>query len=146
MAKKTTKKKAATNKTGPTKRSVPAFIKKSPAKFHEDSETLIEIMSAIVGEPAVMWGESIVGFGSYHYVYESGREGDCALTGFSPRASEISVYLMCGLDGHEELLEKLGRHRMGKSCLYLKGLDGVHLPTLKKLIRLSIKKTIKQNQ
>jgi len=104
---------------------------------------LIEIMSKIVGEPAVMWGESIVGFGSYHYVYASGREGDWMLTGFSPRASEISVYLMCGLDGNEELLEKLGKHRKGKGCLYLKGLDGIHIPTLKKLIRESVKQTRK---
>ncbi len=93
-----------------------------------------------------MWGESIVGFGSYHYVYASGREGDCALIGFSPRASEISLYLMCGLDGNEELLSKLGKHRKGKGCLYLKGLEGVHIPSLKKLIRLSAKQTIKQNQ
>jgi len=143
MAKKTAKKKSSANKTGPTKRSVSAFIKKSPAKFHEDSEMLIEIMSKIVGEPAVMWGESIVGFGSYHYVYASGREGDWMLTGFSPRASEISVYLMCGLDGNEELLEKLGKHRKGKGCLYLKGLDGIHIPTLKKLIRESVKQTRK---
>lgn len=142
VKKKTSKKvakKSSTNKTVANSTSVAAFLKKAPAKYHEDCEALIEIMSSITKEPATMWGPSIIGFGSYHYVYESGREGDMPLTGFSPRASALSLYIMSGFDGAPELMANLGKFKNGKSCLYIKSLDDVHVPTLKKLIRQSVK-------
>jgi hypothetical protein len=95
-------------------------------------------MQKITGATPAMWGNSIVGFGSYHYRYDSGREGDWFLTGFSPRKRELVLYLMSGVRSFPELLEKLGPHRTGASCLYLRGLETVHLPTLKALIRRSV--------
>lgn len=105
----------------------------------EDAFQLLEIMQAITKEDPAMWGPSIVGFGSYHYVYDSGREGDWPLTGFSPRKQNLSLYIMAGFEKYDDLLEKLGKHSTGKSCLYIKRLSDVHLPTLKKLIRESVK-------
>ncbi|MBO6514119.1 MAG: DUF1801 domain-containing protein [Phycisphaerales bacterium] len=142
--KKTVKKaakKAAGNKTVATKASVDAFIKKAPEKYREDSEKLIDIMSAVLKEPPVMWGPSIIGFGSYHYVYDSGREGDFLLVGFSPRASAISLYGISVIADEPGLAEKFGKFTMGKGCVYIKKLDDVHIPTLKKLIKLGAKKT-----
>lgn len=132
-------KKSSKNKTVANSTSVAAFLKKAPAKYHEDCEALIEIMSSITKQPATMWGPSIIGFGSYHYVYDSGREGDMPLTGFSPRASALSLYIMSGFDGAPELMANLGKYKNGKSCLYIKSLDDVHVPTLKMLIRQSVK-------
>lgn len=138
VSKKKTTKNASGNKTVATSNSVAAFLKKAPTKYHADCEALIEMMSSITKEPAKMWGPSIVGFGIYHYVYESGREGDMPLVGFSPRASALSLYIMSGFDGSPELMAKLGKFKTGKSCLYIKSLDDVHIPTLKKLIRQSV--------
>tara|TARA_R110000868_G_scaffold241497_3_gene496509 strand:+ start:177649 stop:178110 length:462 start_codon:yes stop_codon:yes gene_type:complete len=153
MAKKVTKKKAVKkvakksgNKTAASNASVNAFIKKAPAKYAEDCQTLIQIMSEITKEPATMWGPSIVGFGTYHYVYESGREGDMPLVGFSPRAAALSLYINSGFDDIPELMEKLGKHKTGKGCLYIKSLDDVHLPTLKQLIRLSVREAKKRDR
>jgi hypothetical protein len=86
-----------------------------------------------------MWGSSIVGFGSYHYKYESGREGDWFVTGFSPRKQNLTLYIMPGFESYGGLLGKLGKHKTGKSCLYVNTLEDVHLPTLKALIRQSVK-------
>ena len=96
-------------------------------------------MSKVTGEPPKMWGSSIVGFGTYHYRYESGREGDFMEVGFSPRKAALTLYIMSGFDGAPELMEKLGRYKTGKSCLYVKKLDDVHRPTLKKLVQRSVK-------
>ena len=85
-----------------------------------------------------MWGDSIVGFGSYHYKYASGREGDWFLIGFSPRKQNLTLYIMDGFDGYDELLQALGKHRTGKSCLYLKRLAQIHLPALEELIQRSV--------
>ena len=85
-----------------------------------DAEAVLELMQRVTGQPPVMWGSSIVGFGSYHYVYESGREGDSAAVGFSPRRSATTVYLMDGFDEYADLLGRLGPHSTGKACLYLK--------------------------
>lgn len=137
--KKTTKK-STSNKTVATKASVAAFLKKAPAKFGGDCEQLVKIMSAITKEEPKMWGPSIVGFGSYHYVYESGREGDMPLLGFSPRASALSIYVMGGFEPYEAELEKLGKHKTGKGCLYIKSLEDIHLPTLKKILRANAKR------
>ena len=86
-----------------------------------------------------MWGTSIVGFGSYHYKYESGREGDSCLTGFSSRKGDISVYLLASFPGHDELLAKLGKHKIAKACLYIRKLSDVDLKTLEKLVAGSVK-------
>ena len=85
-----------------------------------------------------MWGAGIVGFGSYHYKYESGREGDSCLTGFSSRKDDVSVYLMAGFDGRDELLAQLGKHKMGKACLYVRKLSEVNPKVLEQLVAGSI--------
>jgi hypothetical protein len=127
------------NKTVQTDASVEAFIAKAPAKYQDDAHRLVEIMSSVSKHPPKMWGPSIIGFGSYHYKYESGHEGDFMLTGFAPRASAISLYIMGSFPKRAELLEKLGKHKAGKGCLYIQSLDDIHIPTLKTMIRESIK-------
>jgi len=86
-----------------------------------------------------MWGPSIVGFGSYRYKYASGREGDWPKLGFSPRKKDLTLYIMMGFEKHADLMEKLGKHSHSKSCLYIKRLSDVHIPTLKKLIKIGLK-------
>lgn len=86
-----------------------------------------------------MWGPSMVGFGQYHYVYESGREGDWFVTGFAPRAANLTLYIMDGFPKYAELLAKLGKHTMGKSCLYIKRLSDIDLKVLEQLITASVK-------
>lgn len=102
-----------------------------------DAEQLIEIMRAITGQPPVMWGPSIIGFGSYHYKYPSGREGDAGAAGFSPRTANLVIYFPEGTSMHKELLATIGPHRISKVCLYIKRLDDVNLAVLKKLIETS---------
>ena len=85
-----------------------------------------------------MWGPSIIGFGSYHYLYESGREGDWFLTGFSPRKQNLTIYIMAGFDRYDELLAKIGKYKPGKSCLYIKRLDDIDKNVLGDLIRFSV--------
>jgi len=127
-------------KTKLTNESVEAFLNRIPDKQKRaDAFTLLEIMQQVTRAEPKMWGSSIVGFGAYHYVYASGREGDWPLTGFSPRKQNLTVYITSGFEQYGALLAKLGKHACGKSCLYLKRLDDVHLPTLKKLIRQSVK-------
>ena len=99
----------------------------------------LALMKQVTQLEPQMWGSSIVGFGSYHYKYASGREGDMPLTGFSPRKRNLTLYIMGGLEQYDALLAKLGKHTTGKACLYIKRLDDVHLPTLKKLIQQSVK-------
>ncbi len=126
-------------KTKQTKRSVEEFLNKIPdAGRREDCFTIAKLMKDITGSEPKMWGRSIVGFGSYHYKYASGREGDWPITGFSPRKQNLTLYIMAGFDGHDDLMKKLGKHSVGKSCLYIKRLSDIHLPTLKKLIRESV--------
>ena len=103
-----------------------------------DSHELIAMMQDITGAPPKMWGASIVGFGSYHYAYASGREGDICLTGFSPRSGGLVVYLGPGID-NEKLMTKLGKHKHGKGCLYINKLDDVDRKVLRKLIEYSVK-------
>lgn len=127
------------NKTQPTSATASAFIEAVEGdERRQDCQTLVAMMGRITGKPAVMWGPSIVGFGSYHYRYESGREGDMPVTGFSPRKGDISVYLTASGPDQEDLLSRLGRHRMGKSCLYIRRLSDVELDVLEQLIRGSI--------
>lgn len=103
-----------------------------------DSFTILQIMEAETGAEPVMWGDSIVGFGSYHYKYASGREGDWFLTGFSPRKQNLTLYIMAGFDQYEVLLQDLGKYKTGKSCLYIKRLSEVDLDTLRELVRQSV--------
>lgn len=127
------------NKTKPTGSSVSAFLDAVDGdERRKDCRTLLAMMGRITGEPAVMWGPSIVGFGTYHYRYESGREGDMAVIGFSPRKGDISVYLTASSAGQADLLSRLGRHRMGKSCLYIRRLADVDLAVLEQLISGSV--------
>jgi hypothetical protein len=106
-----------------------------------DAEVLLELMHRATGQDPAMWGSSIVGFGSYHYVYESGREGDTMVVGFSPRKAATTVYLAEGFAGHEELMARLGRHSTGKACLYLKRVEDVDLAVLEELVRRSYAST-----
>ena len=103
-----------------------------------DSFTLLKMMGEISGEPAKMWGKDIVGFGTYHYVYASGREGDWMLSGFSPRKASLSIYLMAGFDQLGEELSALGKHKSSKGCLYVKKLSDVDEKVLRKMIKKSI--------
>jgi len=103
-----------------------------------DSFKLLKMMQEISGEPAKMWGTNIVGFGTYHYVYASGREGDWMLSGFSPRKASISVYLMAGFEQLSDELAILGKHKVGKGCLYIKRLSDIDEKHLRKMIKKSI--------
>jgi hypothetical protein len=132
-------------KTKPTKASVDKFIDAQEKEtVRDDCRTLVEIMREISGEPPVMWGSSIVGFGTYHYVYASGQQGDWPLLAFSPRKQNLTIYLMSGFKGKEELLKELGKNKTSVSCLYVKSLDELHMPTLKKLISGSYKEMVKK--
>src|SRR5215217_926779 len=127
-------------KTKPTDQSVTDFLNKIPEpERRADCFAVAKIMEEITGKKPKMWGPSIVGFGSYHYKYASGREGDWPVAGFSPRKKDLTLYLMMGFEKHGELLEKLGKHSGAKSCLYIKRLSDIHIPTLKKLIKISVK-------
>ena len=127
-------------KTKPTSESVKDFLNKiSDEARRADCFQVAKIMEDITGEKPKMWGPSIVGFGSYHYKYDSGREGDWLMTGFSPRKENLTLYLMMGFEKQGELMEKLGKHSHAKSCLYIKRLSDIHIPTLKKLIKISLK-------
>ena len=128
------------NKTAPTGASVSDFIAGVENKTRRaDAETLLAMMGRISGEDPVMWGDTLIGFGQYHYKYDSGREGDSMLTGFAPRKANMVVYIMPGFASYDARLKALGKHRVGKSCLYLNKLEDAHLPTLKKLITKAYK-------
>ena len=128
------------NKTKPNRQSVAAFIASvEPADRRRDCRTLLKLMRDATGAAPKMWGSSVVGFGSYHYKYESGREGNWFVTGFSPRKQDLTLYLMAGVERYPDLLRRLGKHKTGRSCLYLKGLDGVDITVLKRLVGESVK-------
>ena len=112
----------------------------SNATRKKDCYEVLELMRAATGMEAKMWGDSIIGFGSYHYKYASGREGDWFLTGFSPRKQNLTLYIMPGFDDYEGLMKKMGKYKTGKSCLYLNKLEDVDLAVLKTLIEKSVKK------
>ena len=126
-------------KTRPTYASVEAFIDAvDHPRRREDARTLLELMQRVTGEQPVMWGPSIVGYGSYHYRYASGQEADWPITGFSPRKQNLSIYIMTGFEESDELLTRLGKHKTGKSCLYVNKLADVDLDVLEKLVRASV--------
>ena len=123
------------NKTRPTEQDVTEFLNRVENKTRrEDGLALLQMMEEITGETAVLWG-SIVGFGSYHYKYESGREGDMPLIGFSPRKQSMTLYIMPGFDDYDEMLGKLGKHKIGKACLYINKLADVDETILRQLIK-----------
>ncbi|GED11055.1 DUF1801 domain-containing protein [Cellulosimicrobium cellulans] len=129
---------ASENTTQPTDADVEAFLAAvSDPVRRRDAHRLVELLSRITGEPPRMWGSSIVGFGTYHYRYASGREGDMAAAGFSPRKAATTVYLMDGVDAHAALLDRLGPHTVGKGCVYVKDLDAVDLGVLEEVVKRS---------
>jgi len=129
---------AAENKTQPTDGNVEAFLHAIEHEGRrEDSFEMLDIMARLSGHPAVLWG-SIVGFGRYHYTYESGRDGTMFLTGFSPRKTALTAYIMGGFTAHEDLLSRLGSFKIGKSCLYITRLSKVDRGVLEELIAQSL--------
>jgi len=107
-------------------------------KRRKDARTVLKLMQEITGEKPAMWGSSIIGFGSYHYRYESGREGDWMLTGFSPRKQALTLYIMSGFRRYEDLMSRLGKYKTGKSCLYVKNLEDIDLDVLRELVAESV--------
>ena len=130
----------AKNKTQETGKDVREFITEfvESEQKRNDSYELIRLMEEVSGFEAKMWGPSIIGFGSYHYKYASGHEGDMPMVGFSPRKAAISLYVYSGIPEHEHLLENLGKFKMGKACIYVKKLSDINRDALTGLIRASI--------
>jgi hypothetical protein len=127
-------------KTKPTQVDVLDFLGKlSDDQRRNDCLVVLELMKAATGADPRMWGASIVGFGRYQYRYESGRTGEWPVISFSPRKNDLTLYIMPGFDRYESLLTRLGKHKTGKSCLYLKRLSDVDLVVLKELIEESVK-------
>jgi len=125
----------AENKTKATEASVEDYLSAIEDEARrQDCEALATLMTKVTKQRPKMWGETIVGFGSYHYKYESGREGDCCLTGFSSRKGDISVYLVASVLAQKELLSKLGKHKAGKGCLYIRKLSDVDPKILEQLV------------
>jgi hypothetical protein len=129
----------AEQKTKPTAVSVDAFLAGiADESRRADCKTLVKIMKRVTGAKPVMWGPSIVGFGSYHYKYASGHEGDACLVGFAPRKTDLSIYIMSGFAGRESLLKKLGKHKTAKACLYVKRISDIDPAVLEELVRGSV--------
>lgn len=130
----------AKNKTTETSADVLEFIDSfaDSEQKKKDSFDLLKIMEEVSGHKPKMWGPSIIGFGNYHYKYDSGHEGDAPLLGFSPRKSAISLYTFTGAKEHEYLLEDLGKFKMGKACIYAKQLSDINLDALKKMMKKTI--------
>ena len=127
-------------KTKVNEASVEKFLNSVAAEqARKDCYEILKIMKQVTKEEPKMWGASIVGFGSYHYIGKSGREGDWFLAGFSPRKQNLTIYIMAGFDRYGHLLEKLGKHSLGKGCLYIKRLSDVDKKVLKELITESVK-------
>lgn len=125
-------------KTKVNEASVDDFLAKSDDQTRGDCYRIVDLMQKVTGEPPKMWGTAIVGFGQYHYKYASGREGDICKLGFSPRKGNLSLYVMTGAEGQNALLSKLGKHKAGKGCLFIKKLDDVDLGVLEELMRSTL--------
>lgn len=126
-------------KTKPAEKKVEEFLRAIADEGRRaDCLSLSELMKRVTGEPPKMWGPGMVGFGSYHYRYESGREGDWFLAGFAPRKANLVVYVMAGFDGHEKIMARLGKYKTGKSCLYVKRLADVDMAVLEALVTTSV--------
>lgn len=133
-------------KTKKNKQDVNEFLDKvEDEKKRQDSRTILKLMQEVTGEPPKMWGDSIIGFGEYHYKYASGREGDFFLVGFSPRKQSLTLYIMAGFDAYEDLMARLGKYKTGKSCLYIKKIEDINLEVLRDLVRLSSKHIAQTN-
>jgi len=125
-------------KTKLTEQSVDSFLANvAEEQVRTDCYTIIKLMQKASGEPPKMWGPAIIGFGSHHFKYDSGREGDICTIGFSPRKDKITLYVLCGFPGQEQVLEKLGKHKAEGGCLYIKKLTDVNVDVLENLIRQS---------
>lgn len=132
----------AENKTKPTISSVSAFLGAcADTERREDAKALAKLMQKVTGDKPTMWGPSIVGFGSHHYTYASGREGDAPMVGFSPRKAANVLYGVIGFGRAEELLAKLGKHTTGKGCLYIKKLADVDMKVLETLVEKAVAAT-----
>jgi len=129
----------AENKTQPTAVKPADFVEavEHPVR-REDARTLLALMERITGWEPQMWGPAIIGFGTYHYTYESGREGEFMRTGFSPRKANMVVYIMPGYSDYSEKLARLGKHKLGKSCLYINKLADVDMAVLEEIIRAGL--------
>ena len=114
-------------------------------KRRADAFQVLELMKEVTGEAPKMWGDSIVGFGSYHYTYASGREGDWFLAGFSPRKQNLTLYIMSGFDEYDDLMARLGKFKTGKSCLYINKLEDVDQDVLKELVKKSTEHMAQSN-
>lgn len=126
-------------KTQKNKASVTEFLNNvENEKRRKDSKEVLKIMKEITGEQPAMWGPSIIGFGSYHYKYASGQEGDWFKVGFSPRKNALTLYIMTGFGRYAELMGKLGKYKTGKSCLYINKLEDVDMDILRELIQESM--------
>ena len=126
-------------KTKATDASVEAFLHGVESeKKREDAFAILALMAEVTGEPPKLWGSSIIGFGSYHYKYASGHEGDACLTGFSPRKQNLVLYILAGFDQYDALLAKLGKYKTGKSCLYINKLADVDQTVLRELVSQSV--------
>ncbi|MEM6997734.1 MAG: DUF1801 domain-containing protein [Patescibacteria group bacterium] len=131
---------ASKNKTTPTDKKVSEFLATVESqKRRDDADVLIKLFSDISGHPPVMWGPSIIGFGNYHYIYESGREGDMPEIGLSPRKSSLVLYIYAGFDGGEQYKKSLGKVRVSKACVYVNKLEDISMDTLKEFSSESIK-------
>jgi len=129
----------AKNKTVETEASVAAYLKTiSNEKKRKDFSAIIDLITEQTGLEPKMWGTAIVGFGSYHYKYESGREGDAPLTGIASRASNITFYLGSGFDKKDELLAKFGKHKISGGCIHIQKLEDIDTAILKKLVKNSV--------
>ena len=125
-------------KTRPNDQSVTDYLNGiEDEKKRQDSLTIMALMQEVTGAAPTMWGDSIVGFGSYHYTYDSGREGDWFLTGFAPRKRNLTLYIMAGFDHYDELMDRLGKYKTGKSCLYVNKVEDIDLETLRELVKRS---------
>jgi hypothetical protein len=133
-------------KTKKTGQNVNRFLSsiRDPGR-KKDCQTLLSLMSKVTGEKPALWGKSMIGFGSYHYRYASGHEGDCFLTGFSARKQNLTVYVMTGFDRYGGLMKKLGKFKTGVSCLYIDSLDDIHVPTLRNLVSKSVSTILKRS-
>ena len=126
--------------------SVETFLKSIPdERKRADAFAVLELMKQATGEKPAMWGDAIVGFGEYRYRYASGREGDWPLAGFSPRKQNLTIYIMSGFDAYDELLERLGKYKTGKACLYINKLADVNPAVLEELVRRSAEHMRKTN-
>ena len=127
-------------KTKATKSSVEKFLDSIESEQkRDDAYAILDMMQKASKEEPKMWGPSIIGFGTYHYKYDSGHEGDMCSIGFSPRKAALTLYILMGFEGYDELMAKLGKYKTSKACLYIKKLEDVDVKVLKELITLSVK-------